>query len=154
MSATGNVHILDLVTPHVELEAELTSVFRNAVRTAGFIGGPVVEGFEREFAEFCDARLCVGVGSGTDALRFALIGAGVKPGDTVVTVPNTFIATTEAISQAGGRSDFVDIDKRTYTMDPVKLRAYLERECTRELPTGRVVSKRTGRPVTACVPVH
>ena len=82
MSATGNVPFLDLVTPHLELEAELTSVFRNAVRTAGFIGGPVVEEFEREFAEYCDARLSVGVSSGTDALRFALMGAGVKPGDT------------------------------------------------------------------------
>jgi dTDP-4-amino-4,6-dideoxygalactose transaminase len=154
MSATGHVPFLDLVTPHLELEAELTSVFRNAVRTAGFIGGPVVEEFEREFAEFCGARLCVGVSSGTDALRFALMGAGVKPGETVVTVPNTFIATTEAISQAGATPDFVDIDTDTYTLDPAKLGSYLETGCRRDSSTGRLISKRTGSPVTAVIPVH
>ena len=69
-------------------------------------------------------------GSGTDALRLALVAAGVQPGDTVVTVPLTFIATTEAISQAGARPDFVDIDEQTYTLDPEKLRAYLETRCT------------------------
>ena len=83
----------------------------------------------RDFAEFCDAKHCVGVGSGTDALRFALMAAGIATGDIVITVPNTFIATTEAISQAGARPEFVDIDERTYNMDPEKLREYLETEC-------------------------
>ena len=154
MNTNGQIPLVDLVTPHQELEDELVSVFKMALKTAGFIGGPVVEAFEREFAEFCEAQCCVGVGSGTDALRFALIAAGVQPGDTVVTVPNTFIATTEAISQAGARSDFVDVDERTYTMDPERLRSYLEIECTRDLQTGRAVSKRTGSPVTALIPVH
>ena len=154
MSTNGTIPFLDLVTPHQELEEELVSVFKTALKTAGFIGGPVVEDFEREFAEFCEVRHCVGVGSGTDALRFALMAAGVQPGDTVVTVPNTFIATTEAISQAGARPDFVDIDECTYTMDPEKLRSYLEAECTRDVQTDRVMSKRTGSPVTAVIPVH
>lgn len=154
MSDNGNVPFLDLVTPHVELEEELVAVFTTALRTAGFIGGPEVEDFEREFAEFCGVRHCVGVGSGTDALRFALMAAGVQPGETVVTVPNTFIATTEAISQAGARPDFVDIDERTYAMDPGKLHSYLETECTRDQQTGRVVSKHTGSLVSAVVPVH
>jgi dTDP-4-amino-4,6-dideoxygalactose transaminase len=82
------------------------------------------------------------------------MAAGVQPGETVVTVPNTFIATTEAISQAGARPDFVDIDERTYTMDPEQLRQYLETACTRDAQTDRVVSKRTGSRVTAVVPVH
>ena len=154
MNINGKISFLDLVTPHQGLEEELVAVFRRALTTAGFVGGPMVEDFEHEFAEFCEVQHCVGVGSGTDALRFALIAAGVKPGDTVVTVPNTFIATTEAISQAGARPDFVDIDERTYTMDPVKLHAYLETECILNPETGRVVSKRTGRPVTAVIPVH
>jgi len=154
MNTNGKVPLVDLVTLHQELEDELVSVFRSALNTAGFVGGPMVEGFEREFAEYCDAQHCVGVGSGTDALRFALIASGVQPGDTVVTVPNTFIATTEAISQAGARPDFVDIDERTYTMDPEKLSAYLETECTPDQRTGRVVSKRTGSLVTAVIPVH
>ncbi len=154
MKTSAAIPLLDLVTLHQELEEELISVFREVLKTAKFVGGTVVENFEREFAAFCDVEHCVGVSSGTDALRFVLIAAGVRPGDTVVTVPNTFIATTEAISQAGGRFDFVDIDKRTYTMDPVKLRSYFETECTRESPTGRLVGKRTGSPVTAIVPVH
>ena len=64
----------------------------------------MVEEFERDFAPFCEPAHCVGVSSGTDALRLALIAAGIEPGDAVVTVPNTFIATTEAISQAGARA--------------------------------------------------
>src|SRR5256712_1944343 len=154
MIGNGKTPFLDLVTPHLELEEELVSVFRSALKTAGFVGGPMVEDFEQAVAEFCDSRFCAGVASGTDAVRLALIAAGVRPGDTVVTVANTFIATTEAISQAGARPDFVDIDARTYTMDPEKLRAYLETACTPGLATGHVVSKRTGSQVTAVIPVH
>jgi dTDP-4-amino-4,6-dideoxygalactose transaminase len=154
MSDNEKIPFLDLVTPHAELEEELVAVFRSALRTAGFIGGPEVEAFERDFAAFCDTRHCVGVASGTDALRFALIAAGLQLGDTVVTVPNTFIATTEAISQAGGRPEFVDIDEQTYVLDPQKLRLYLETECIRDSKTGRAISRRTGSPVTAVIPVH
>src|SRR3989442_7906536 len=154
MTGNGNIPFLDLVTPHLELEEELVSVFQSALKTAGFVGGRMVEDFERDFARFCGVGYCVGVGSGTDALRLALIAAGVQPGDTVVTVPNTFIATTEAISQAGARTDFVDIDERIYTMDPEKLRMYLESECRRDVRTNRILSKRTGSQVTAVIPVH
>jgi len=152
--STHEIPFLDLVTVHRELRDELRSVFETALDTAGFIGGPVVREFERDFAEFCEAPFCVGMASGTDALRFALIAAGVRAGDTVVTVPLTFIATTEAISQAGARADFVDVDERTYTMDPEALRTYLETGCTPDPITGRLVSHRTGSPVTAVVPVH
>jgi len=137
----------------VELEQELTEVFRKALRTAGFIGGPMVEEFEKAFATFCDTSYSVAVSSGTDALRFALMASGVQPGDVVVTVPHTFIATTEAISQAGALPEFVDIDERTYNMDPAKLGEYLEKQCTVD-DAGRLVSRRGGRPVTAVVPVH
>jgi dTDP-4-amino-4,6-dideoxygalactose transaminase len=150
----GQIPFLDLITPHLELEDEFVGVFRAAMRSAGFIGGPMVEEFEREFASVCDARHCVGVGSGTDALRFALIAAGVRTGDSVITVPNTFIATTEAISQAGATPEFVDIDEQSYTMDPAKLRQYLETQCGPDQVTGLPVSRRTGRLVTALVPVH
>jgi dTDP-4-amino-4,6-dideoxygalactose transaminase len=151
---TARIPFLDLVTIHRELREELRSVFESALDTASFIGGPMVEELERDFAEFCEARFCVGMASGTDALRLALVAAGVRPGNTVLTVPLTFFATTEAISQSGARFDFVDIDPRTYTMDPEKLRVYLETECTQDQKTGRVVSKRTGSPVTAVIPVH
>jgi dTDP-4-amino-4,6-dideoxygalactose transaminase len=148
-----SVPFLDLVTPHRELEDELVQSVRDALRSAAFIGGPQVDGFEREFSAFCGTKQAVGVGSGTDALRFALVAAGVQPGETVVTVPNTFIATTEAISQAGARIAFVDVDERTYTMDPERLRAYLVTRCTRD-NAGRLVDKQTGSPVAAIVPVH
>ena len=114
----------------------------------------MVEEFEREFAEFCQAGHCLGVGNGTDALRFALIAAGVRPGDTVVTVPNTFIATTEAISQAGARPDFVDVEERTLNMDARKLQEYFETQCCLDRDTGKLLNRRTGSRVTAVVPVH
>jgi dTDP-4-amino-4,6-dideoxygalactose transaminase len=149
-----DVPFLDLVTPHLEMEEQLVAVFRNALHTAGFIGGKPVAAFEEAFANFCDSEHCVGVGSGTDALRFALIAAGVMPGDAVLTVANTFIATTEAITQAGAVPEFVDIDERTYNLDPEKLRQYLELHCDRDSGSGRAVSRRTGRVITAIVPVH
>jgi dTDP-4-amino-4,6-dideoxygalactose transaminase len=148
------IPFLDLRTPHRELEAELLQVVQQAFRTAGFIGGPTVEGFERAFAEFCSTRHCVGVSSGTDALRFALMAAGISNGDSVVTVPNTFIATTEAISQAGALPEFVDIDEHTYNMDVDKLRDYLENMCSADSTTGGLVSRRTGKRVAAIIPVH
>jgi dTDP-4-amino-4,6-dideoxygalactose transaminase len=154
MTSNGRIPFLDLVTPHLELEEELVSVFRRALRTAGFVGGPMVEEFEREFAQFCGTGYCVGVGNGTDALRFALIAAGVNPGDTVVTVPNTFIATTEAISQAGARPDFVDVDERTYNINAPRLQEYLELQCCVDRASGRLLTKKTRSPVVGIVPVH
>jgi len=150
---SNGIPFLDLVTPHVELERELTDVFHRTLTTAGFIGGPMVEEFEKAFAAFCDTTFSVAISSGTDALRFALMACGIKPGDVVVTVPHTFIATTEAISQAGALPEFVDIDERTYNMDPAKLREYLETQCTTD-KSGKLISRRSGRPVTAIVPVH
>ncbi len=150
---SNSIPFLDLITPHAELEQELTEVFHKALRTAGFIGGPMVEEFETAFAEFCGATHSVAVSSGTDALRFALMAAGVKPGDVVITVPHTFIATTEAISQAGALPEFVDIDERTYNLSPEKLQAYVDQQCSKD-QSGKLISKRSGRPVTAVVPVH
>ncbi len=151
--SVSSIPFLDLVTPHVELEQELTSVFQQVLRCAGFIGGPMVVNFEQAFAAFCETQHSVAVNSGTDALRFALMAAGVRSGDVAVTVPNTFIATTEAISQAGALPEFVDIDERTYNMDPEKLREFLEQKCTRDT-SGKMISRRSGRPVTTVVPVH
>ncbi len=154
MTQNDKIPFVDLVTPHRELQDELVDVFKAALATAGFIGGPMVESFEREFALYCGAQHCVGVSSGTDALRFALTAAGVSQGDIVLTVPLTFIATTEAISQAGARPDFVDIDASTYTMDPEKLRRYFEEQCAVDPGTGQLVHRTLGQPITAVVPVH
>ena len=154
MTTTAKVPFVDLVTMHRQLEGELLALCKKVFETAGFIGGPEVEGFEKEFAEFCGAAYCVGVNSGTDALRFALTAAGVEAGDIVITVPHTFIATTEAISQAGAQIEFVDIDRRAFTMDPDGLAQYLETNCALDAGTGRCIHKKLGKPVTAVVPVH
>ena len=103
MKSQGMIPFLDLVTPHVEIEEELVAMFRDCLRTAHFIGGSLLEEFEREFAVFCGAAHSVGLANGTDAVRFALMAAGVQAGDMVVTVPNTFIATTRS-NQPGGRA--------------------------------------------------
>src|ERR1700728_3847966 len=153
MYASNEIPFLDLVTPHVELEQELTAVFRRALFTAGFVGGPMVEEFEQAFAAFCDPTHSIAVNSGTDALRFAIMACGIGPGDVILTVPNTFIATTEAISQTGAVPEFIDIDENTYNLSTERLQEFLEQGCTRDA-AGRLISKRHQRPVTAIVPVH
>jgi dTDP-4-amino-4,6-dideoxygalactose transaminase len=94
------------------------------------------------------------VNSGTDALRFALMAAGIGRGSVAVTVPHTFIATVEAITQSGAEVAFVDVDEQTSNMDPDKLREYLEEKCTKDRQTGELIDPRTGMPVRAVVPVH
>ncbi|MEO8294538.1 MAG: DegT/DnrJ/EryC1/StrS family aminotransferase [Gemmatimonadota bacterium] len=121
VASPGAVPFLDLVSSHRRLEDELVAVFRRCVHNAAFVGGPEVEAFEREFATFAGASHCLAVNSGTDALRFAYQALGVKPGDEVITVPNTFIATTEALSQAGATLRFVDVSEQSLTMDPALL---------------------------------
>ena len=147
------IPFLDLVSPHRELEEELVQVVRESLRSAAFIGGSHVEGFEREFAAYCGTDFAVGVGSGTDAVRFALMAAGVGAGDAVLTVSHTFIATIEGISQAGAATEFIDIDERTYTMSPSGLADCL-RACRMDPVTGRPLGQRTGKPIKAVLPVH
>ena len=150
---TTTVPFLDLVTPHRELEEELVEEYRRALRAAAFVGGSQVDAFEREFAAYCGARYCVGVGSGTDAVRFALMASDVGEGDAVVTVAHTFVATVEAIGQAGADAEFVDIDERTCCMSPDALDDYLGR-CARDEVTGRPLGARSGQPIKAVMPVH
>jgi dTDP-4-amino-4,6-dideoxygalactose transaminase len=154
MAQPASIPFLDLITPHVELEEELVAAFRSSLRKAHFIGGAELEQFERNFAQYCDTRFCVGLASGTDAVRFALMAAGVKSGDAVITVPNTFIATSEGISQAGALPLFVDVDERTYNLDAGRLQQFLEQECYFDAASGKRVHSASERPVTAVVPVH
>jgi len=149
-----NIPFLDLITPHLEMEEEFVEAFRSVLRSAAFIGGKAVQDFENDFAKFCHVKFCIGVGSGTDALRFALMAAGVRTGESVITVPNTFIATAEAISQAGAQPEFVDVDEGSYNMDPERLREFVETKCDRDQRSGRAISRRTGRVIAAIVPVH
>ena len=140
MPQVKGVPFLELITPHIELEQELMDAVKGVLRSGVFVGGRVLEQFESEFAEFCGAKYCVGVSSGTDALRFALMAAGIGRGDVVVTVPNTFVATIEAIVQVGATPAFVDIDPQTFNMSVDALREYLQEQ--------------SGRSVKAIIPVH
>ena len=115
------VPFLDLKTHHRHLKSEIITVWEEILDSAGFIGGKHVSSFEHEFAGACSVKHCIAVNSGTDALRFIFLGLGLAPEDEVITAPNTFIATTEAISQAGGKIVFVDVEPGTGNMDPLKL---------------------------------
>ena len=141
----------DLRAMHDEVRDEIEARWRLIVDGSAFVGGAAVQEFEQAFASYCEAPYAVGVGSGTDALRIALQSVGVRPGDLVLTVPHTFIATVEAITQAGASPVFVDVQPDIYTMDPTLLAGYLERECLQQ--GGVLVERKSGRPVRAMVPV-
>jgi dTDP-4-amino-4,6-dideoxygalactose transaminase len=153
MTVGKGIPFLDLITPHVELQGELLDAVKGVLTSGMFVGGPLVEKFEREFAQFCDTKYCVAVNSGTDALRFALIAAEIGENDIVITVPNTFIATVEAIVQTRATAHFVDVDRQTSNMDVESLKAYLKKECERSA-TGLPVHRATGKIVKAIIPVH
>ncbi|MGA2863549.1 MAG: DegT/DnrJ/EryC1/StrS family aminotransferase [Verrucomicrobiota bacterium] len=116
-----NIPFLDLKAHHQPIGEQLDSAIAEVIDSAAFAGGPFVAAFERDFAAYCGAGFAAGVGSGTDALWLTLLALGVGPGDEVITVPNTFMATAEAISFCGARPVFVDCDERTYTLDPSQL---------------------------------
>jgi dTDP-4-amino-4,6-dideoxygalactose transaminase len=116
------VPFLDLTRQHAPLRSEIDAAIAEVIDTGAFAGGPFVAEFEKDFAPYCGCKHAMGVGSGTDALWLALLAAGVGPGDEVITVPNTFMATAEAITYCGATPVFVDVDQRTYTMDPAGLK--------------------------------
>ena len=119
------VPFLDLNAHHSPLRSEIDQAIRDVIDNSAFAGGPFVEKFEADFASYCRCQHAIGVGSGTEALWLCLLACGIGPGDEVITVPNTFMATAEAITYCGARPVFVDVDDRTYTMDPAGLEAVL-----------------------------
>jgi dTDP-4-amino-4,6-dideoxygalactose transaminase len=144
MTATTRTRIpfVDLVGLHAPFKSELMAVVEKAIDSAGFIGGAPVNAFEKQFAEFVGASACSLVNSGTDALRLALIAAGVGPDSVAYTVPNTFIATAESIVQAGATLRLVDVEPDTCLMSADALARALENH----VPRAGVVD--------AIVPVH
>ena len=117
----NQVPFLDLKAQHDPIRAELLAAISEVIDRNAYAGGPYVAKFEEDFAKFCSVKHAIGVGNGTDALWLALLAKGIGPGDEVITVPNTFIATAEAISYCGATPVFVDVDERTFTMDPARL---------------------------------
>ena len=130
------IPLLDLATEYRLLKPEIDAAIETVLRDSQYVLGPAVDLFERDFARYCGAGHAVGTSSGTSALHVALLAAGVRPGDEVITVPFTFIATVATIEYAGAKPVFVDIDPEYYTMDPAGLE--------------RAITSRT----RAIVPVH
>ena len=121
------VPFLDLKRQYGRIEEEIFSAIKKVYEKGHFILGEEVSVFEKEFARYCGVRYGVGVASGTDAISLALKTAGIGEGDEVITVANSFIATALAISFAGAKPIFVEIDPKTYTMDPDSLELLLRR---------------------------
>ncbi|MBV9276162.1 MAG: DegT/DnrJ/EryC1/StrS family aminotransferase [Verrucomicrobia bacterium] len=130
------VPFLDLWSQHLPLMSELNQAIQEVIESSAFAGGKFVADFEDDFAAYCDAPYAIGVGSGTEALWLSLLACGVGPGDEVITVPSTFMATAEAITHCGARPVFVDVDENTYTMNAEEL--------------GEVLTSKT----KAIIPVH
>lgn len=115
------VPFLDLNAHHAAFRGEFDRAIGEVIDSGAFAGGPFVEKFEADFAAYNHSQHAVGLGSGTEALWLALLACGIGPGDEVITVPSTFMATAEAITYCSARPVFVDVDQSTYTMDPVEL---------------------------------
>ncbi len=138
------VPFLDLTRQYKKIKGEILSATQRVYEKGRFILGEEVSAFEKEFSHYCGVRYGVGVGSGTDALYLALKAAGIGEGDEVITVANSFVATALAISFTGAKPLFVDIDPKTYTMDPNHLELLLKRQ----------KAKGSGRKIKAVLPVH
>ncbi len=117
------IPVMNVQRQYASLQEELDKAALEVLHSGGYILGPKVSEFEKQFAEYCGAKYAVGVGNGTDALVIALLAAGVGEGDEVITTAMTFVSTAEAIAQVGAKPVFVDITPDTYTMDPSKLEA-------------------------------
>jgi len=128
------IPFLDLKEQHRSIEEEVFEAIHKVYDNTAFAGGPFVEEFENNFSTFCGTDYTIGVGSGTEALWLALLSMNVEAGDEVITVPNTFIATVEAISLCGAVPVFIDVEPETYTMDPGKIEAAITEKTKAIIP--------------------
>ena len=129
-----NVPFLDLKIQYKGIKDEVHAAINEVIENTAFAGGPFVAKFEQEFAKFCNSKHAIGVGNGTDALWLSLIALGIGQGDEVITVPNTFIATTEAISLAGAIPVFVDVEDKTNNMNPALIEAAITKKTKAIIP--------------------
>jgi len=129
-----DVPFLDLKAQYAAIKQDIDAAIQSVVSDCAFISGPYVKAFEDKFAEYCGVKHCVAVNSGTSALHLALLAAGVRPGDEVITAANTFIATCEAISYCGANPVLVDVDEATYNIDPKLIEAAITPQTKAILP--------------------
>jgi dTDP-4-amino-4,6-dideoxygalactose transaminase len=153
MATLDKIAFVDLHSQHGPIRHEINDAINDILSNSSFIGGAPVSQFEAEFAQYLGVEEVIGVGNGTDALWLALFANGIGPGDAVITVPNTFIATVEAITRAGAHPLFVDIDIETANLSPMALNEFLTKRCTVDRK-GHLRHTRTGTRVAAVMPVH
>ena len=130
---------MNLLSQYEKIKPEIQETINTVLDSANFIMGREVNSFENEFAKYCHAKFSIGVANGTDALMIALKAIGIAHGDKVITVPNTFIATTEAISLVGGKIEFVDIEPATFLIDPNKLEDKIKYLRKKNIPLKAVI---------------
>ncbi|MCX8023107.1 MAG: DegT/DnrJ/EryC1/StrS family aminotransferase [Syntrophorhabdaceae bacterium] len=133
-----NVKIFDLERDHGEIKEQLVETFKDLISAGEYVLGSKTEAFERDFASYLGVKYAIGVNSGTDALKIAGLSLGLKPGDKIITTPNTYISTVMSLSVHGIKPVFTDIELDTYNMDPAKLEETLSVE----------------QGVKLCIPVH
>lgn len=122
-SENMNIPLVDLKRQYRALRQELDREVLGVMERTSFILGETVQQFEQEFAAYCEAKYCIGLNSGTDALQLSLTALGIGPGDEVITTPYTYIATLFAILRTGASVKLVDVEPRTFTIDPTQIRA-------------------------------
>ncbi len=128
------IPLVDLKAQYTSIKSEIDDAIRSVIENTQFILGPKVAAFESEMAAYCQTKFTIGVASGTDALQLALLACDIQPGDEVITTPFTFIATAEAITHCGAVPVFVDIDPKTYNIDPAKIELKFTKKTRAILP--------------------
>src|SRR5215470_1160958 len=123
LETTTSIPLVDLKKQYDSIKGEVDAAIKAVIDETAFVGGPYVKAFEEAFARYCGVKCCVGVANGTDAIFIALRALGIGAGDEVITVANSFVATSEAIKMAGAQVVFVDCDPNTYTIDVSKIEA-------------------------------
>ncbi len=138
------IPFVDLKAQYASIKTEVNAAIQGVLDSCQFTLGSEVAAFEEEFAAYCQAKHGIGVNTGTSALHLALLAANIGPGDEVITVPFTFVATVSAIHYTGATPVFVDIDPRTFTMDVERAsRPRLPRRPRRSFPYTCTASRRT-----------
>jgi dTDP-4-amino-4,6-dideoxygalactose transaminase len=148
------VPLLDLRAQYATIKDKVNMAVAEVMESQRFVMGDQVLSLEKEIAQFCGVPFALGVASGTDALLLSLKALGVGPGDSVVTVPYTFFATAGAIVNLGARPVFIDIEARSFGMDPEKLASFLNTECTVRPSDNQLVHTGSNTVVKAILPVH
>ena len=148
------VPFLDLKAHHDPFREEFLAAIAEVFDSGAFAGGPYVAAFEQDFAAYCRVQHAIGVGNGTEAIWLPLVALGIGAGDEVITVPGTFLATAEAITQSGATPVFVDVDPRTYTLDPAGLEKALTPRTKAIVPVHLFGQTADMDPILACARAH